>query len=154
MHAKAESGQPDLGRPDPRFRRFRLESARSRLSTRASDKRVRDKEEKERKSTPIRGLISQRAAEQAEEQTTELPRRKREKRKETRRKRCGGGGGRGGEGGDGGEGGWKTRERAGEEERNSEGPCGVSRDIKSYYVYAMPPPKYSLLRYRVLMELL
>jgi len=45
-------------------------------------------------------------------------------------------------------------ERAREEERNSEGPCGVSRDIKSYYVYAMPPPKYSLLRYRVLMELL
>lgn len=42
----------------------------------------------------------------------------------------------------------------GGEERNSEGPCGVSGDIKSYYVYAMPPPKYSLLRYRVLMELL
>lgn len=45
-------------------------------------------------------------------------------------------------------------ERVREEERNSEGPCGVSQDIKSYYVYAMPPPKYSLLRYRVLMELL
>jgi len=41
-----------------------------------------------------------------------------------------------------------------EEKRNPEGPCGISRDIKSYYVYAMPPPKYSLLRYRVLMELL
>lgn len=47
-------------------------------------------------------------------------------------------------------GGWSERE----EKRNSVGPCGVSRDIKSYYVYAMPPPKYSLLRYRVLMELL
>jgi len=56
----------------------------------------------------------------------------------------------------GGDGAGEKRERKskGEKRRNSEGPCGVSRDIKSYYVYAMPPPKYSLLRYRVLMELL
>lgn len=43
----------------------------------------------------------------------------------------------------------RARRSEREEKRNSEGPCGVSRDIKSYYVYAMPPPKYSLLRYRV-----
>lgn len=48
----------------------------------------------------------------------------------------------------------RKRKSEREEKRNSEGPCGVSQDIKSYYVYAMPPPKYSLLRYRVLMELL
>lgn len=89
-----------------------------------------------KRSIRIRKLISQRKS-----RTVKFSVEKGETKREKRR-RSGGG--------------WKTREKEyeREEKRNSEGPCGVSRDIKSYYVYAMPPPKYSLLRYRVLMELL